>query len=131
MRSLAAIAISDLHAIQRGLRSGRVVCPLRLVDLQAAGLSPRTCDAAMAALAELDIRAVDAILELVLSERSSRPAHHVELVWTGPEARQSLARDTAVVVRDLFDQATSTVLIAGFRFDHGGRTPSWPATSWP
>jgi phosphatidylserine/phosphatidylglycerophosphate/cardiolipin synthase-like enzyme len=40
-------------------------------------------------------------------------------VWTGPEAQNSLARDTGIVVRQLFERAERKVIIGGFRFDHG------------
>jgi phosphatidylserine/phosphatidylglycerophosphate/cardiolipin synthase-like enzyme len=38
-------------------------------------------------------------------------------VWTGPDARGSAARDTSVVVAELFARARQTVLIAGYSFD--------------
>ncbi len=43
----------------------------------------------------------------------------LELVWTSKEAGLRPGRDTAVVVRELFARAEKTVLIGGFRFDHG------------
>lgn len=118
MRSLADVSLSDLHALQRGLRSGRLTCPVRAFELGALGLGTHARDAVSNALAGLDASAAGAVLEILIAERTAR-TKHAELVWTGPEARQSFARDTAVVVQDLFDQAMSTVLIAGFRFDHG------------
>lgn len=54
----------------------------------------------------------------VISERE-RHLSWPELGWTGPDARGSLSRDTAVVVQTLFSQAQSSILMAGFRFDHG------------
>lgn len=41
------------------------------------------------------------------------------LVWTGPEGDGVYNRDTRVVVQELFDQASSSVLIAGFAFYNG------------
>ena len=43
----------------------------------------------------------------------------MDFVWTGPEAHVSTARDTLVVVRELFENAQKSVLIGGYAFDHG------------
>lgn len=59
-----------------------------------------------------------AILECALAEREA-PKAQVDLVWTGPHPRTSTARDTYVVMRDLFKSAKSEVIVAGYRFDHG------------
>ncbi len=58
-----------------------------------------------------------AVLGAVIAERRGR-SPQPELVWTGPESRWSGARDTAVVLANLFRKATTTVLLAGFAFDH-------------
>lgn len=120
MRSLAPVALADLRALQHAIRGGRLACPLRAIDLQVAGLA-HVRDVVLTALAGLDAHAADAILDIAIAERTQRPAPHVDLVWTGPEARQSGARDTAVVLRELFTRAASDVWIAGFRFDHGAQ----------
>ena len=59
------------------------------------------------------------LLMSAIAERTTRPVPRLELVWTGPEARVSTARDTAVVVRQLFARAERTVLVAGFSFKGG------------
>ena len=120
MRSLALVDLADLRALQQAVRGGRLTCPLRAIELQAAGLG-HLRDAVLAVLADLDGRAVDAVLDIAIAERTQRAAPRVDLVWTGPEARQARARDTAVVVRELFDRAASDVWIIGFRFDHGAQ----------
>jgi len=48
-----------------------------------------------------------------------RPVPRVDLVWTGPEAIVSTARDTLVVGRELFENARERVLNGGYAFDHG------------
>ena len=118
MRSLAALATAELQDLLHRVRSGRLVCPPRVFELRAAGLD-RHAEAIAAALAGLDARAAEALLEVLLADRSERPGPRVGLVWTGPEAKQATSRDTAVVVRELFASATESVLIAGYRFDHG------------
>ena len=50
--------------------------------------------------------------------RSAGRSPAPELVWTGPESRSSGARDTAVVLAELFRKSAANVLLAGFAFDH-------------
>ncbi len=66
-----------------------------------------------------DVETVRAVLDAVRAERRRPAATRVSLVWTGPETRASAARDTAVVVRELFEGAGRHVLIAGYAFDRG------------
>ena len=54
---------------------------------------------------------------MALAEREGRPPTP-ELVWTGPEAPAGTARDTAVVLRELFEGARESVILAGYSFDH-------------
>ena len=59
-------------------------------------------------------------LELLATERNSqRTGEEVELVSTGPEAAGFPARDTRIVVRELFRQADRSVLIAGYAVYQG------------
>jgi phosphatidylserine/phosphatidylglycerophosphate/cardiolipin synthase-like enzyme len=55
-------------------------------------------------------------LELLGQDRRQRPAAEdlIDLVWTGPEAPGIVNRDTSVVVRELFQEARESVLVAGF-----------------
>lgn len=69
-------------------------------------------------LGTIETRLLRMVIQCVLAERSS-PRAQVDLVWTGPHPRVSTARDTYVVVRDLFKDARSEVIVAGYRFDHG------------
>jgi phosphatidylserine/phosphatidylglycerophosphate/cardiolipin synthase-like enzyme len=39
-------------------------------------------------------------------------------VWTGPEAPAGTARDTAIVLRELFESARESVVLGGYSFDH-------------
>jgi phosphatidylserine/phosphatidylglycerophosphate/cardiolipin synthase-like enzyme len=57
------------------------------------------------------------VLDVALAEREDRRPTP-ELVWTGPEAPAGTARDTAVVLRSLFESARESVLLAGYSFDH-------------
>jgi len=76
----------------------------------------------LSCLEGLDRAGVMIALEVALAERDNereRRGAPTELVWTGPEARDSASRDTSVVVRKLFRSAQRSVLIAGYAFDHG------------
>lgn len=74
---------------------------------------------ALEPFATLDASSLAFVLGAILNERAARPLAHVELVWTGGEAKTAYARPTASVVRELFEQAERHVLIAGYSFDHG------------
>jgi phosphatidylserine/phosphatidylglycerophosphate/cardiolipin synthase-like enzyme len=52
----------------------------------------------------------------VIAERKKHDRPPPELVWTGPEAASAVARDTAVVLRELFESAQDRVVLAGYSF---------------
>jgi phosphatidylserine/phosphatidylglycerophosphate/cardiolipin synthase-like enzyme len=104
---LSLISTPDLQLLADRLRGAPSVSR---ADLAAWGLG--YVQVPEAATAELLAAA-----ESALAERK-KPETRVELIWTGPETTGSAARDTAVVVRALFAQARTSVLVAGFRFDH-------------
>lgn len=54
---------------------------------------------------------------MVLDDTRATPT--ASLVWTGPEDVSAGTRDTGVVVRNLFERATSRLLIAGFAVHQG------------
>lgn len=114
---LRAIATADLQDVVQAIVARRLRCPLTSSDLQAAGFGH------IAELAEvlsgLDAPGAERALSLVITERLCREVPRLELVWTGPEPRISESRDTAVVVRHLFEDARESVIVAGFSFDHG------------
>jgi phosphatidylserine/phosphatidylglycerophosphate/cardiolipin synthase-like enzyme len=62
-------------------------------------------------------------LELILADRKLRPGTDdcITLVTTGPEAAGVTNRDTSVVVREVFANADSSVLLAGYAVYHGQR----------
>lgn len=59
-----------------------------------------------------------ALITSVLAERQT-PRPLLELVWTGPDAKATMSRDTAIVVAEMFASAERTALVAGYAFDHG------------
>lgn len=116
--SLSEVALPQLELLLHLVTTGAVAAPLTSLGLQARGLGAAWPDVAW--LAGLDRPGLEAVLRVAIAERTTRPVPRVELVWTGPEAKVSAARDTAVVLRELFARAERSVLVAGFRFD-GGR----------
>jgi phosphatidylserine/phosphatidylglycerophosphate/cardiolipin synthase-like enzyme len=63
------------------------------------------------------------------TERRAHARPAPELVWTGPERANATARDTAVVLRALFERAQRQVILAGYDFTRGSSLlePLWIA----
>lgn len=63
------------------------------------------------------------LLKSVVAERATRPNIEdvLDLVTTGPEAPGMTNRDTAVVVRNLFSKAETSVLVVGYAVYQGQR----------
>lgn len=112
---LSRVSTSDLERLQSALAGHRLAFPLSRLGLQGEGLEMLGGEALT--LNALGREGALAVLGAVIAERRHHP-RKPELVWTGPESRWSGARDTAVVLADLFRKATATVLLAGFTFDH-------------
>lgn len=110
------VALADLELLARVLERGDVA-GLDATALQTLGLGHLA--GRLAPLDGLDAARALPALRAVLAERRHRPRPRLELVWTGPEEGLRPARDTAVVVRELFGRAQERVLVGGFRFDHG------------
>jgi phosphatidylserine/phosphatidylglycerophosphate/cardiolipin synthase-like enzyme len=112
---LSRVSTSDLERLRLALAGQRLSFPLTRLGLRGEGL-----EALAGEVAELNAMGREgalAVLGAVLAERRESPPRP-ELVWTGPESRRSGARDTAVVLADLFREASTRVLLAGFAFDH-------------
>jgi phosphatidylserine/phosphatidylglycerophosphate/cardiolipin synthase-like enzyme len=116
---LSDVPLGELREVRRAIAGGRLVLPLHDFSLVSVGVPQRRCAALLQGLAALDAGAACAALDLLIAEREHRPPPHLELVWTGPEARGTSARDTSIVVRQLFESATHSVIVGGFRFDQG------------
>jgi hypothetical protein len=114
---LLDVSLADLKDLVRAIVQGRLACPVTREGLQAAGFG-HIADVSEL-LTKFDEPGTAIALSLVIAERELRPVPRLDLVWTGPEPRVSESRDTAVVVRHLFEEARESVLIAGFSFDHG------------
>ncbi len=117
MSSLVEVSLPDLerlaHALDR-LDGASKLTREALARCHLDALAPP-----LGALVGREVETVRAVLGAVIAERRRPPSTRVSLVWTGPETRASAARDTAVVVRELFEGATRHVLIAGYAFEKG------------
>ncbi|WP_437877940.1 DISARM system phospholipase D-like protein DrmC [Sorangium sp. So ce513] len=116
---LSQVPRSVLERLLASIERRHMECPLSELELLASGygaLVPAILDA----LGGLGAEAATAALRLVLAERTHRPPPRLSLVWTGPEARGSVARDTALLVRDLFEGAKRSVIVGGYAFDRPG-----------
>jgi PLD-like domain len=112
---LSRVSTSELERLHAAVVGRRLSFPLSRLSLQGEGL-----DSFVHELGVLNTVGREGVLVLIgalLTERRMQQ-EPPELVWTGPESRSSGARDTAVVLADLFRRATTNVLLAGFAFDH-------------
>jgi hypothetical protein len=117
VKGLSAISLPDLRALADALAHARLSPPFSDASFSAAGFGARASGLA-SYFDGLDLHAARRLVDAVVAERE-RPVPRLELVWTGPEAPTSSARDTWIVVRQLFESARKTVIVGGFSFDHG------------
>lgn len=109
---LSDVATSTLERLRAALAQQQRKAPLTRAALLAFGITHKL-EALEAALSGHSALACLSVLDVALAERRRARRLEPELVWTGPERRHSTARDTAVVLRALFESATSQVILAG------------------
>ncbi|TKC98161.1 DISARM system phospholipase D-like protein DrmC [Polyangium fumosum] len=114
--SFKTVATTVLVELREAIASGFLKTPVDRAALIGFGIRLQI-EAIEGALAGHKSAACVAILDVALAEREDR-RKAPELVWTGPEAPAGAARDTAVVLRALFEGARESVLLAGYSFDH-------------
>src|SRR5271170_3673464 len=120
IKTLVGLSERDLLEAANALRSGRLLPPYSTVALQRV-VSGETAEPIASALDKLSEQGftpgqIATTFEVLRADRTSRPAFEdiLELVTTAPEMDGIANRDTSVVVRDLFANATHSVLVAGF-----------------
>lgn len=116
--ALLALSSAELHTLCSALEAGRLTTLDSVAALQALGFGERAGPVATA-FAGFTATQARIVVELIIAERERQPVSRLELVWTGPEPDPAESRKTAIVVRRLLGEARRTVLIAGYRFDHG------------
>jgi phosphatidylserine/phosphatidylglycerophosphate/cardiolipin synthase-like enzyme len=113
-RDLSSVASATLERLREAIATGALAPPLDRASLIGFGIRNQL-DALECVLSGHRGPACLAVLDVALAERAARrPAP--ELVWTGPEGASATARDTAVVLRALFEGAREHVVLAGYTF---------------
>jgi len=122
---LRKIPSTTLRSLADSIHSGRLLPPFTPLTLQRY-IPASECPSAAEELQFLSSGGLQSpqlahILRLLADARSTseQTAEKIELVWSGPEMPGAASRDTSVVVRELFSNAESSVLIAGFAISHG------------
>lgn len=114
--NLKSVSTTVLEQLRDAIASGVLRPPIDRASLVGFGVRHQL-DAIQLALGGHKTAACLSVLDVALAEREDRPPTP-ELVWTGPEAPAGTARDTAVVLRALFEGARESVILAGYSFDH-------------
>jgi phosphatidylserine/phosphatidylglycerophosphate/cardiolipin synthase-like enzyme len=112
----SSVPLPVLVQLCEAIEQGRLDCPPTETGLHAGGFGALSRPIAEALDGLASAAAVRA-LRLLIAERVHRPPPRLSLVWTGPEPRASVSRDTAMTVRDLFASARRSVLVGGYAFD--------------
>lgn len=115
-KGLSRIPLPMLEELASSVEQGRVDCPLTEAALIDSGLRGRTRDV-IEALGQADKHGVLAAVRVAIAERVHRPPPRIDLVWTGPETKASVARSTGLVVEALFESAKTSVIVGGYTFD--------------
>jgi phosphatidylserine/phosphatidylglycerophosphate/cardiolipin synthase-like enzyme len=115
---LSEVSTTTLERLRDALARHQISTPLTRAGLLAFGIKHQL-DALSGALSGHSTLACLSVLEVALAERRRAARPVPELVWTGPERSNATARDTAVVLRSLFESAQHQVILAGFSFEKG------------
>lgn len=127
MKRLAELSDRDLRDLAAALRSGRLQSPLtpfgvqRLLGSTDAGELAGELQTLHDRGMPLELIAEAADLLLYDRARHASLNQQIDLVTTGPDAPGIVNRDTSIVVRELFAQARTSVLLAGFAVYQGRR----------
>jgi phosphatidylserine/phosphatidylglycerophosphate/cardiolipin synthase-like enzyme len=123
--TLCLLTTEDLQQIAAALRSGRVVPPINALQLRRyvpSTLADRVAEELRQRIEQgFQPGHLADLLDILAQDRNQRPVAEdlIDLVWTGPEAEGIVNRDTAVVVREIFQNARESVLVAGYAVYQG------------
>lgn len=125
---LSEVATSTLERLRDAIAGDRIKMPVTRASLLDHGIHHQI-DAIQGALSGHTSLACLSVLDVLLAERRAHARPAPELVWTGPERTNATARDTAVVLRALFERAQRQVVLAGYNFTKGSSLlePLWMA----
>lgn len=114
---------ADLDALAHAVRTGRLAAPYVASAIQgycSAEVATRVAGVMQQLTTEgMHSAHLALLLETVAGTRSRQERTLLDLVWTGPEAPGTVNRDTSVVVRQLFESARDSVLVAGYAVHQG------------
>lgn len=113
--NLRQAATPDLERLLELLEEQELPNPPSKMSLASVGLGKLSA----CGFSDATPEAVLAVLRAVLEERAATPETQLELVWSGPNHLHNQTRNTGVVVRELFRQAKTSVLIGGCYFSNG------------
>jgi hypothetical protein len=122
---LCLLTTESLTQLAGALRSGRLAPPFAPLVLRR--YVPESLAVGIAAELQqrvgggTEARHLADCLDLLCQDRGQRPAAEdlIDLVWTGPEAPGIVNRDTSVEVREMFQGARESVLVAGYAVYQG------------
>jgi phosphatidylserine/phosphatidylglycerophosphate/cardiolipin synthase-like enzyme len=125
---LSRVPDSTLERLRDSLVSKRLRSPVTRAALLDLGIHHQL-DELEAALSGHSALACRTALDIAIAERAAGRRPVPELVWSGPERSNATARDTAVVLRALFERAQRQVILAGYDFTNGSSLlePLWIA----
>jgi phosphatidylserine/phosphatidylglycerophosphate/cardiolipin synthase-like enzyme len=125
---LSTVPDATLELLRDAIATERLRTPVTRVGLLDQGVRHQL-DAIETTLSGHSALACLSVLDVVLAERRTNRRPVPELVWTGPERSNSTARDTAIVLRALFERARQQVILAGYDFTQGSSLlqPLWIA----
>jgi phosphatidylserine/phosphatidylglycerophosphate/cardiolipin synthase-like enzyme len=123
--ALCLLTSEVLSRLAGALRDGRIAPPFSplvlgryipesVAGLVAAELQQRFNEG-------MESRHLAGCLEILCQDRGQRPVAEdlIDLVWTGPEAPGIVNRHTSVVVREMFQCARESVIVAGYAMYQG------------
>lgn len=115
--SLVQVSTGVLERVRTGIATGALRTPVHRELLIGFGVRDESLATISQVLGGLSRAACLAVLDVALAERDGRTPTP-ELVWTGPEAPAATARDTSIVLRELFEGARESVILAGYSFEN-------------
>jgi phosphatidylserine/phosphatidylglycerophosphate/cardiolipin synthase-like enzyme len=126
--ALRQLSRSVLASLAEVLRSGHIRAPLTRAAI--AGYVPeQQVDSVLAAFSAMERdgmtpRHISHVVAILAEERAAgqRMSDRVQFVWSPPELDRIDARDTAVVVQELFRTARTSILISTFAIDEQKRS---------
>jgi len=114
-----ALPLVELDRLLEAIRRRGVRAPVQRTQLSAELLVDVLPYVSLLARFDSDAALETFVATVVMQRRIAAKAPRPELVWSGPEPKNSQARHTSVVLRSLFEAAQREVFIAGYSF-HGG-----------